>query len=270
MRAPKYLDLQLLMQMADYYNIPVPREAEVARKTIDTRQGGVGLDKIVKAHKDKTGTEEMTETYKTQVRPVKLLNDVVDDLTMTGRLVDLTDDPSAVVPHREPVLLEGEIRLTEASEVGALIGRLTPLLLQMAAAGRTDFQPSQAELTSQFFADPSNSTPEVFRVEIPGNGVTAYLVLKGENYVDGATSDEVASELAVFGLVDRIIRDGAVYSLEKYVIPGLNRDLRRLIGQQAINEMLDKASEPLGRQISSDSLNIKGPAIILSVAGIFG
>ena len=90
MRTPKYIDVDLVRQMADFYEVPVPHDAQVTRKVVDTTGRGLGVDKVVKGHSDRTATQELTETYQSELRPVKFLNDIIDELLVSDRICDLT------------------------------------------------------------------------------------------------------------------------------------------------------------------------------------
>jgi hypothetical protein len=109
MRSPKHLDVSLLRTMADYYDVPVPHDAQVTRRVVDSTDRGVGFDKVAKGHRDRTASEEVVEVYQSELRPVELLNDIVDELVRSDRACDLTQDPTVQVIHRNPALVEGEL-----------------------------------------------------------------------------------------------------------------------------------------------------------------
>jgi hypothetical protein len=254
--------------MADYYDIPVPRNAQVTRRTTDTTDRGVGFDKVAKARRDRTASEEVVEVYQSELRPVKLFNDIIDELVISSRACDLTQDPTTEIIHRNPVLIEGELEVARASEVGELIGKFMPLLLARAAEGRSDFEVSSEELMFQFFNGQHEEVPPVMHLEVNGTEFGFYMVLKSENFIDSAT-DDLVGDVAVFGLAERIIREGSSYSLEKYLTPGLNRTLRRIIGKEALQNMVSGAAQMHKQDADLSDLNIQGPAVLLNVAGIF-
>ncbi|WP_253831108.1 hypothetical protein [Prauserella aidingensis] len=152
--------------MADYYDIPVPQDAQVTRRVQDTTGRGLGFDKVVRGHSDSSATEEITETYESKLRPVKLLNDIIDQLSESQHICDLVDDRGPALMIRQPIIAEGEITLAPASEVGEVMAKLLPLFYERAAEGQFEGDPSRAELASQFFAQESQPTPYVMCMDV--------------------------------------------------------------------------------------------------------
>ncbi|QYN38099.1 hypothetical protein K1T35_13200 [Pseudonocardia sp. DSM 110487] len=268
MRSPKYLDVPLLRTMADYYDIPVPHDAQITRKVVESTDRGVGFDKVAKGHRDRTASEEVTEIYQSELRPVKLFNDIIDELVVSGRACDLTQDPGQQLIHRSPVLFEGELELAPASEIGELLGKFLPLMLDALARGQTDFRPSNEQLAQQFFHGSHESVPQVMKAEVEGASSDFYMILKADHYLD-SSSDDLVGDMAIFGLAERIIREGSSYSLEKFLVPGLNRSMRRMMGADGLEKMISGAPQIANRTVSAEDLNIRGPAVLVNVAGIF-
>jgi hypothetical protein len=254
--------------MADYYDVPVPHDAQVTRKVVDSTDRGVGFDKVAKGHRDRTASEEVVEVYQSELRPVKLFNDIIDELIRSDRACDLTQDPTVQVIHRNPVLVEGELELAPASAAGELIGKFIPLMMEAAAAGQTEFNPTPAELARQFFNGRHEQAAPVMKMEVEGASYDFYMVLKQDHFVDSSPEDLVG-DLAVFGLAERIIKDGSTFSLERYLMPGVNRTMRRMMGKEAIQRMAASAAQAGNDPVDADDLNIRGPAVLLNVAGIF-
>ena len=270
MRSPIYLDVALLRQMADYYDVPVPHDAQVTRKVVDTSGRGVGFDKVVKANSDRSATEEVTETYQSELRPVKLLNDLVDELSVSERTCDLTQDPSAQVVHRQPILAEGDVEVAPASEIGEVISKFMPLMTGMMQEGRTTFEPSQQELAQQFFREDHDQAPYVMRMDVEGCELDVYFVLDPQKFEVGTTLEDATAELTVFGLIERIVQNGSTHSLDRYLVPGLNRTMRRLMGKDAIRNLVSSTTELRGGAvIDPEDLNIRGPAVLVKVASLF-
>jgi hypothetical protein len=265
-----YMDVDLLRQMADYHDIPVPREAQVTRTVVDTTDRELGFDKWAKGHADRTATEEVTESYQSELRPVKLCNDVIDELLMSDGVCDLTQDPDSQIIHRHPVLAEGEIELAPASEVGEIVAKFVPLFTTMLAEGRTGSEPTDQELAHQFFYGEHEKSSYVMSLELDDNGNLIYFVLDPGKFYGGSSVEDVCGELSVFGLAERIIREGSTFSLDRYVVPGLNRTLRRAMGKDAIRELMEETVEMRGgAELRADDLNIRGPATVVKVAAVF-
>lgn len=272
MRSPKYLDIDLLRQMADYFGIAVATEGQVTRRVLDTTDRGLGLDRGVRGHADRTATEEITESYQSELRPVKLFNDIIDELLMSDRVADLTQSSEAQVTHRRPLMAEGEIEIAPASEVGDIMAKLMPLLTGMIAEGRTEFDPTQTELAQQFVAGEHVKSPYVMRMEAEDDdGQDFYFVLDPDKITSGFSIDDLVGELTIFGLAEKIVRDGGTYSLDRYAVPGINRTFRRAMGKEAIHNLVNSTKDLRGRDSNVDArdLDVHGPAIIVQVVGIF-
>lgn len=270
MRTPKYIDVDLLRQMADFYDVPVPHDAQVTRRVVDMTDRGLGFDKIAKGHADRTATEEVTESYQSELRPAKLFNDIIDELLVSDRVCDLTQDASAQIIHRYAVLVEGGVELAPASEVGEIMAKFMPMLTGMMAEGRTEFEPTTQELAKQFFQGEHVKAPHIMVMAADLTDYAFYFVLDPSKFAAGSTLEDLAGEVTVFGLAERIIREGSMYSLDKHVVPGLNRTMRRLLGKDAMSKLAEAtAGLRGGTTIDPDDLNIRGPAVIVNVAGIF-
>lgn len=76
--------------------------------------------------------------------------------------------------------------------------------------------------------------------------------------------------MTVFGLVDRLIPEGKTHSLSRYVLPGLNRTMRRAFDANGMRDLADNMSKlPGGREVDPNDLNIEGPAVLIKVAALF-
>ncbi|MEU8489718.1 DUF6414 family protein [Pseudonocardia alni] len=272
MRSPKYLDIDLLRQMADYFGIAVATEGQVTRRVLDTTDRGVGINRGVQGRADRTATEEITECYQSELRPVKLFNDIIDELLVSDRVADLTQGTTAQVIHRRPLMVEGEIEVAPASEVGDILAKFMPLLTGMIAEGRTDFNPSQQELAQQFVAGEHVKSPYVMRMEAEDDdGQDFYFVLDPDKIASGFSIDDLVGELTIFGLAEKIVREGGTYSLDRYAVPGINRTFRRAMGKDAVRNLMNSTRELRGSDSNADAsdLDVHGPAVIVQVVGIF-
>ncbi len=69
----------------------------------------LAVEKVVKAHRDRSATEEVVEVYQSELRPVKLFNDIIDELIVSDRACDVSQDASAQIVHRHPILVEASL-----------------------------------------------------------------------------------------------------------------------------------------------------------------
>ncbi|MFC6542146.1 hypothetical protein ACFQES_36105 [Nonomuraea salmonea] len=144
-RNPLYLDLQLLKNLADYHGIDVPIQKEVVRKVAEDKTSGIGLDKAIQLKRDVNKTAEVTETYSTEIRPVRLVNDVIDYLIDNGDLTDLTSSPKDPVSRRSLIEIEGQISQSPATLIGSFVQRFMPILVAQAAQGSSNYTLTSAQ-----------------------------------------------------------------------------------------------------------------------------
>ncbi|MGH3614155.1 MAG: hypothetical protein ACRDRK_16490 [Pseudonocardia sp.] len=110
--------------------------------------------------------------------------------------------------------------------------------------------------------------PDVFEIEPDVDDAPRFIVsLKPGAYIEGYSGDDIVGELSAFGLIERIVRPGSTYSLEKHLLPGVGRALRRQMMGQVTSNMPPSLSS--GERMAADDLEIRGPAVIIDVAAIF-
>jgi hypothetical protein len=270
-RNPLYLDADLLANLADYYGIGTPEEMNVTRRSSKEGSRGGGINKVVVATGERSHAEEVTESYSVLTRPVRILNDLLDHIESTGDIVDLDADPEAPVSNSAVVLLRGDLSPSAANEVGGVMARLMPLLMTSFSKGQTDFEPSQAEIAAAFMTESAPDTPQLFDIaeDSPVEGRRSLLVVEPQGLRGTSTFDDLEGDQTVVAHVDRIVRPRNEFSLDKYVLPGLPRAVRRLVGRKELASMLDGFDELVGRKIDPDELTLRGPALLLKPLAIF-
>ena len=133
-RNPRYLDLPALQNVADYYDIPLPEERQVTRTTSSNRGGRAGISHGIEAGLERGSAEEVVEAYSVQPRPVRAMNDVVDQLLSAAQLIDLTSDAEQAIAQGAVLQIEGELHLSPVTELGAIMAASLPGLIARAAA----------------------------------------------------------------------------------------------------------------------------------------
>jgi hypothetical protein len=269
-RNPLYLDLELLANLSDYYGISLPEEKNVTRRTLDEGGRTAGIEKGIVAKGEKSRAEEITETYSVSTRPVRLMNDLIDHIE-GSEMVDLDAEPEAAVTNGAVVQVTGDLTPSAANEVGGILARFMPLLMAQVSRGNTDFQPSQAELMQAFMADGDAQHPQLFDIaeESPLEGRSSVLVLDPTGLRGSATLDDLEGEQTVVAHVDRIVRPQQELSLDKYLLPGLPRVVRRSLGKKGLVDMLSGLDQVIGREVGADDLTIRGPALLLRPLAVF-
>lgn len=270
-RNPLYLDLELLSNLADYFGIALPEEMNVTRRSLEQGSRGAGIDKVVVAKGEKLQAEEVTESYSLSTRPVRLMNDLIDHIEGTGDIVDLDVDPEATVVSGAVVLIRGDLAPSAANEVGGIMARFLPMLLAMFARGDTEFEPSEAELAAAFLTEPAEVSTQLFDISEDSvvQGRRNLLIADPRGLRGTATLDDLEGEQTIVAHVDRIVRPQQELTLDKYLLPGLPRTLRRVIGRDELVGMVKGFEDVIGREIEPHELSLKGPALLLKPLAIF-
>lgn len=267
-RNPLYVDQDLLVNLADYFAVPLPTEGEVIRRVVDERGGHLGVNRVVDAGRRSGSSEEITETYQSTVRPVRATNDVIDHLLNSGGVADLVDNPNAALVLRHPVQVEGEVALSTATELGGLFARFLPLLATQASQGAGGPELSASEVAEFMLAPAPTEHTHIF--ELKGESPTKFVLpVRPACLYGGADMDDLEGEFTVFGVVDRLVGDGASYSLERYVLPGLNRTIRRAFPREKLLEMLESFADMSGGPVDARALEVEGPAALVTPLAIY-
>lgn len=260
-RNPLYLNLNLLQNLADYMGIELVTDTEVTRQTVDERRGRVGIKKVVDVSGEKGSTAQVTEVYTTSFRPVRAMNDVIDALLRSDDLVDLATNPDAAFSQRDVIQIEGTLSISPVTEMGALMAQVTPLLVDQASKGKKEFDLKPADVGKILLEDQPGDFVHVLELNLGDERPAAYVLAMPSNLFGSATMDDLTGELTILATVDRLVDAGGTFSLERHLMPGLNRTVRRAIGSHDLSDMLRSfATDVLGRTIDPDAISVKGPA----------
>lgn len=268
-RNPIYLDVPLLRNLADYFGIDTPGPRQVVQRRSGTTGKGVGLSKVVTARLDSDKTVETTESFSTDFRPVRLVNDVIDNLLETEDVIDLVNNPAADLMSQSPVQIEGELTVSPATEIGSLLGRFFPLLAAKWAKGESEPTLNQEDL-AQLLMAPQSEGAEVYDVSPSEPSARRFiLILDPKNISEDRDCDDLEGEFTVFGIVDRLLSDKSSLSLTRYLLPGMNRTMRRAIGKTSLEELISRFGEISGQAVDLSALTVNGPGAVIKPLAIY-
>ena len=268
-RNPIYLDVSLLKNLADYYGIDVPSPRQVVQRKAGTTGKGIGINKGVTAHLDSDKTVETTETFSTDLRPVRLVNDVIDHLLESEDVIDLVEDLDADLVSQSPIRIDGELTVSPATEMGSLIGRFFPLLAAKYAQGESDPTLSQEDI-AQLVLAPQSEGAQVYDVSpLEANSRRFILILDPKNISEDRDCDDLEGEFTVFGIVDRLLSERNSLSLTRYLLPGMNRTMRRAIGTTSLEELLEGFGQTFGQAVDVSALTVNGPGAVIKPLAIY-
>lgn len=260
-RNPKYLDVSLLQNLADYNGIDLAVDSQVTRSEHEESPSEAPTD----GPAANTGRIE-TRTFSTPFRPVRAFNDVVDAMLRDGTAKHVS--VSASVEPRQVIEIEGDLGVSPATEVGALMERFLPLMLRHAAESGPR-RPSDREIAQAFMAE-GTATPQLYEINGDDLPVKFVTVLDPSHLFRSTSMEDLEGDVSIFGLVDRVVREGAEVSLERHVLPGLNRTIRRALGSAgSIENLLEGSEQVLGRRIDPESVKLRGPAAFLTTVAVY-
>jgi hypothetical protein len=268
-RNPMYLDVPLLKNLADYYGIDVPTPRQVTQRTSGSTGKGLGINSGVTVHLDSDRAVETTETFSTDFRPIRLVNDVIDSLLQSRDVINLVEDQTSNLISQSPIQIEGELTMSPATEIGSLVGGLFPLMIARYSEGETDPAPSQEDLV-QLLTAPQTEGAQVYDLNLSDTGGRNFvLILDPRNVAEGRDCDDLEGEFTVFGIIDRLLSETSSLSLTRYLLPGMSRTMRRAIGKTSLDELIAGFGEVSGQQIDAQALNVSGPGAVIKPLAIY-
>lgn len=269
-RNPRYLDVPLLTNLADYYGVEVPVTAQVVRRTLADKGRGAKVKTVIEAHLESGKQEELTETFATELRPVRLMNDVIDHLLSEGLLDDLVENPDAQLTGGAPVQLQGELIVSPVTEIGSLMARFMPLLIAQVGQGQSDFELDQAAAVQLLMGPQPESFPQVYDLDISQVEGRRFVVVADPKHLVGDVEvEDLESEVTLLGTVERLLSATTSMSLDRYLLPGMNRAMRKAFAKSSIEDLLQSFNDLPGQGVDVNSLTIHGPGAVIKPVAIY-
>lgn len=264
-RQPFYLDIDLLQNTADYLDVGYPVETKIREKGASERTGGAGLGLPgtgVAVKGSRGSSDEVERTFDVPVRPVKVLNDVLDAALKNGEVKDCTvSEPDWSVVRRDLVQLEGEASLSDASAVGGILTELIPLMTPMLAQQNPGGPPP--EFIAAMLGANSAERPLLYDLAVEGAPVGCMVQVDPAWFHRNSTAEDIAGEVSVFGVVDQLVPEGAEFDLTRFLLPGMNRVARKAITPSSFSDLLTSLGQ------GNATLTVEGPLWIIRPIGIF-
>lgn len=264
-RRPKYLDQNILRDVADYLDLESPDVRDIRRTSNERREGRAGLRYGVEAGVTGGRDEATEESFSVPMRPARLLTTVIEELQAQEALVDPSTSPERALPHRAAIEVSGKLSLSPVSEIATLFEMFVPLL----QSGSDLENVPQEDVARMLFDQREVQAPGVMTLEPTAGPYRFVMVLQPDCLYRTPSFEELEGEFTVFGTLDGPLGDGDAISLERYLLPGLPRALRRAIGQKGISELLEGLAEATGRKVDVADLSFSGPGGLMSVAAIY-
>ncbi|MGI9018930.1 MAG: DUF6414 family protein [Euzebya sp.] len=256
---PKYLDTQLAESILDASGIDLPSSTQVETVTTRARSGSgkLGLPALT-AERGGESTSERKESYVRATPPSKLLEGALGELRGIDQLIDLAADPGYTVPRRGIVEVSGDIIASEISDVSELMQSFSTLL----ASGTLDLGDVPPEFLAML-AGPGASAPILLTMESDRHS----FLVKGfsSNLVGDTTVDDLEGDLTMLAYVENVLSGDQAHPLDRYVLPGMSRAMRRKIGREQLLALLDGVLQ----DGTSVDLDYHGPGIVVRAVSIY-
>ena len=196
-----------------------------------------------------------------EARPGRLLSLAIE--ASRDELIDLDVDPGWTLAQRALIQITARLALSRASEVPEMLRPFLPMLLGRDAVPTSDGSDLSDAEAAQLMFGAEGRIPLIFTVEREVPYGFAVLI-RTDWLVAGVTVDDLEDELTVFGIVEKVLPEGKAIPLERYVLPGLSRTLRRAAGN--LRELLDELP---GEPLQDDDLEFQGPGAVVRGIAIF-
>jgi hypothetical protein len=267
-RDPIYLDIHLLTNLAEFRGFTGLSATDVREKSAKGRTVAAGIDKYASAIYKANKQQETEESYSKGFKPVRVFNELVENLQASGDFTDLTVDFDAALSSHAVLQIEGELALSGATEIGTWMARLWPVILNKAAQGQVDPDFEVSDLAGML--SEQSQAKHVYDLEVSAGPDRNYVVIaEPANVPSDRSIDDIEGTLTVFGVVERLIPEGRSFSLSQYVFPDMPRVFRRSIRGKSEQEMLDAFSGVAGSKLDASTLRVEGPGAIIKPVAIY-
>lgn len=276
LRNPVYLDLETLEAQAQYHDVDFPIPADVVERTNHGRSGEAGAQAGPFTIRGTGGKDvELQRSYTLAPRHKTVVSRAMDSLVAAGHV---QTDLLAGVSRDDLVLLEGRSSLMPCSTAG----KLMHIALQaMRDAQVSDFSSFRTADLEPGFAQHAKRAylnnellpmPLLLRLDSPADCPALYVDLQPGHFLDSRSIDDVEGEIRVLGTVDKLIDDGDYYSAERWLLPGWEHQMKRLLmASEGIDGAFEAIAEQLGVDAPAEDTKpyLSGPALLVSAIAVY-
>lgn len=257
---PIYLDAEMIDTVAHFLDIEFPVQTEVEESGVSGVNGEGGFSGLgMKAGIGFNEGTEMRQRYTVQVNALKVANDVIQAAEDNGHIKDMTDSS---LRKGDLVRFDAELLLSDASEVGNIMARFLPV---MAAGGGEITDNMKGEIMSNMFgAGQSPANRQLFiagaEEETDSDDRQMLVSIEPAYFFRNNTFEDLEREVTIFGHVERVIADGRNVSLDRWLLPDMDRAARRALKGKGLAQMLEKI-KPLTPIDVDKAMKVTGPAV---------
>jgi hypothetical protein len=278
LRAPIYLDTEILFAQAEYHDLAVPQQAEIVEKTTSKRSaaGKASLPGIGGASAGLGRDVESQSTYTLTPSHKATVSKLIDSL-IENEAVRVDPDEKTAIGKDDLIELDGRTRITAASLAGKMfhiIRRLTDGITDLNDLKElTADTPEVAAQLKQVYLQ-NELLPIPILLEMTGTTLPqkVYVSLRPSHFVDLASADRVERELRVLGTVTHLVDGGGdgYFSAEEWLLTGYEYLFRRLLMTE-VNPVVKKLVENFDLDLPADDVHafIAGPAIVIDAIALY-
>ncbi|MFE9222886.1 hypothetical protein ACFYN3_42325 [Streptomyces lavendulae] len=279
LRSPIYLDTETLLSQAEYYDIEIPRQAEIIEKTVRKQTGGGKAGMGGFALEGSRGTDvEFQSTYSLAPKQKATFSKVIDALINDARAVKVDPDGETALVRDDLVQIEGTTRITAAS----LAGKMFFILRRLMDAAGADLDSLRnldannlplAEQFQQVFLR-NELLPIPILLELTGSNLPqkVYINVPPDHFLGEASANRIEGELRILGSVSRLIPGGGdgYLSAEQWLLHDWEHMMRRLLMTEVDGHVRELVSHfNLSLPAEDVHAHIAGPAIVVDAIGIY-
>ena len=268
-RSPIYLNLNALADVADAYDLDTREVVEVRERNARSRALGGGLGAgPARIEGDRGSEAETEETYSRKRSAISLLDQVLERAHQDG---DVVVDATTGVSRNSLVEFEGHLRSSSATEFVEVIRMMLPMMPSLVSAQTGP--PEQAAMMQQVLNEIANEdNPSLWEVDHEMPELPRVLVKMSRQHLwRDQTMDDLDGEHTVLALVDQIVPESGEFSLERHLLPGTNRALRRVMSGSAMEGMLQSVMKLPGANPTgvAPSLRVPGPLYVVNTIAVY-
>lgn len=212
-----------------------------------------------------TDSSEYQSTYAMAAKPLRMMNDVIDQTSGMGD-VKTSADLEGGISKGDLVELDGFLKLSAASEVGNIMAKFMPAV---AAAGGNLPESQQMAMFADMFAGSSTPSRQLYELELESDtDIRVFLAIEADQFFRSNGFEDIESDVSIFGTVERLVGDNATMSLERWLLPDMDRSMRRMMKKQGLDKMLEGITGMVSVDLE-DAKAVTGPAMEIRVMAVY-
>lgn len=279
LRSPIYLDTETLLAHADYYDIDLPRQADIVEKSVRRRSGGgkLNVPGLGAADASVGRDVEFQSSYRLEPREKATVSKVIDGLINEGA-VRVEPDGDTPLSKDDLVEIEGTTRITAASLAGKMFYIFRRLMDIVEGDPQDIFDldvddvPIVEQLKQVYLRNELLPLPILLELTGANLPQRVYVSVPPDHFVDAASANRIEGELRVLGSVSHLIDDSddGYLSAERWLLHDWEYLIKRKLMLQ-VGDVVKDLVEKLDLDLPAEDVHcyISGPAIVIEAIALY-